>query len=285
MIKFYINSYNAYLKIKDIPILGRFFVFNLSFFSDMPEEKQNVVSKSLRYGDATAKETLAGRFDGLDDVLIQKIGDAYELHDVGVSNGTTSLELLENLKMSGKNGELYISDKFAKLSVQRGFCQKVFALDGCLLSVYCAGVYLDRRLNWVFPVSRYLFYLFAMLPDNSSQKKIVWTLSPSVLSCVKAKKLKFIDYDVFNTRIKRKFTVVRCMNLLNLTYFKESDITMAIRNIVYSLEDGGLFLVGRTKSGGMNCASFYKKRDGRLYLEEKYNGGSEVDVLIESMED
>src|SRR5262249_20952397 len=95
-----------------------------------------IVSELFVDGARISKETAVGRFQDLDEVLIGCLGDvpAAVIHDVAVSSGITSLELLHRLRAGGCSPKIFISDKFSRcIYVQRGFIAGLYDTEGTLL--------------------------------------------------------------------------------------------------------------------------------------------------------
>ena len=79
------------------------------------------------------------------------------------------------------------------------------------------------------------------------------------------------------------FSFVRCMNLLNLSYFPRDSIGLALRNVVESLKEGGVLQIGRTHPDGVSHAGFYRKRGTRLQLLHEVGSGTELREVIHTL--
>ena len=73
------------------------------------------------------------------------------------------------------------------------------------------------------------------------------------------------------------------MNVLNLIYFSEQQIIFAVKNLLDSLEDDGILLIGRTSLDGINNATFYKKNSNKLYSIKSVYNGYEHDYIINNL--
>ena len=67
-----------------------------------------------------------------------------------------------------------------------------------------------------------------------------------------------LSYDIFPTSLPDRFIFVRCMNVLNLGYFKLDAIRRALSLLKHFLKDQGILLLGRTLPDGTNASSFTK---------------------------
>lgn len=231
------------------------------------------VMRDIATRDAPTKNTAHNRFLNLDKELVKiLIGSEMELsvHDMSVSNGTTSVELLKTLSKNGLNIDMTISDKYSGLTA--------------INYNWFTDIYFDDRGNYYGSrFLRFLFYYEAnFIPRTDLEHKpakCIGLLHSSVNKLIDLNHLKFIYYDVFETKPDITFDVVRCMNLLNFSYFSEAQIVNGIRNIMSSVKEGGLFVVGRTNVD-INNATIYQKRNGDLICIKTIGVGTEIDSLI-----
>ena len=286
MIKVAISKVDRFLRLQSIPALGHLFVFYLPAIVEVEDEAvQETLFRALRYGDSTGKATEAGRFRDLDQDTVDLMVEPFSLHDVGVSSGVTSLDLLKRLKGAEKEGVLTISDKFAEMAVSRGrVITRVYDGWSKLRCLYIFGIQCDPGLSWWFPISKLVFYPFAVLQDSAPKTRLL-LLAGAVLKALHGHDVEYVRYDVFETRLDEKFTFVRCMNLLNLSYFSEDRILMGLRNMRNSLRQGGVLLVGRTIGEAKNAASFFRRQGELLISIRESHGGFEARHVVERLND
>jgi hypothetical protein len=236
---------------------------------------------------ALSKETAAGRFRDLDDLLIdltQQVSNTV-IHDVGVSNGITSLELLERFHARALWPTFYISDKFARcLCVQRGPVTRIYDSYGTLIQGRVGILLADPQASWRFAVSRLLFFLLARAKPRLSQSKVVEMLlySRSVKDALEAGAMTHLDYDVFSSYVDIKFDVVRCMNTITRKYFTRDRIRDALSNLGRSLKPSGLLLVGRTLPNARNDATVFRLVADRFVPLLVVNEGADIhDIVVD----
>jgi hypothetical protein len=245
---------------------------------------RDYVYSRLFTGGGTSKQTAAGRFQDLDAVIVSlahkdKIN---VVHDIAVSSGVTSLELLSALRGSGLPVSLNISDKYASyVAAGRGLVSIIDA-DGALVEMYLCGVLAKRDVSKYFVLTRFLYWLLADVARHIPQKPFV-LFDPKVIEQIERGSIQHINYDVFDTSMTSTFTFVRCMNLLNLDRFSSSKVADALRNIVASLRIGGVLQIGRTMSDGANMAGFYLKTDRGLKLLREVGNGTELRDLLDRL--
>jgi hypothetical protein len=245
---------------------------------------RNYVYSRLFTGGGTSKQTAAARFQDLDAVsasLAHK-DKINVVHDIAVSSGVTSLELLTALRRCGLAVSLSISDKYASYVAVGRRLVSIIDADGALVEMYLCGVLAKRDVSKYFVLTRFLYWLLADVARHTPQKPFV-LFDPKVIEQIERGSIQHINYDVFETSMTSTFTFVRCMNLLNLDRFSSTQVADALRNIVASLRIGGVLQVGRTMSDGANMAGFYLKTDRGLKLLREVGNGTELRALLDKL--
>jgi hypothetical protein len=238
--------------------------------------------KSFYVDNKTSKETRAGRFAELDDLAVSFLKSDSEnlIHDVGVSSGITSVELYDKLVVAGCRFKLFVSDKFARFhATGDAFC-RIYDGNDVLTRAYLFSLLSDEKLHWKHFISKYSFALLKRLPRASRPARQIVLYDPRLSKLIKEGRVAEIEYDIFNTTLDSQFTFVRCMNLLNRSYFSPAEISRAIHNLRSSLVEDGVLQVGRTNLQGANEASFFRKVQNRLVPAGDINKGSEIKGLV-----
>jgi hypothetical protein len=268
-----------------IPLLRKFLVYR----TDAMPELRNAAARDYAYGafftaNATSKQTSAGRFGDLDR-LTGSIITEHKLdviHDVGVSSGVTSLDLYRTLATIGMPLTFHISDKYAVYRCAGRCPARIIDAQGSVRELYVCGLLGKPDVSFKFPVTRFLYWWLADRPIRGPVRSFV-LFDHEVLEHIQKGLLRRIDYDVFTTRMPCSFSFVRCMNLLNLDYFPRESIEIALRNLVDSLQEGGVLQIGRTHPDGTNRAAFYRKHGTRLEMLQEFGSGTELRELIERL--
>jgi len=265
----------------EFPVLKYFFVVHIDRLRAIDSEK--IIENFFRFlyvTDGPSKQTKQGRFATLNENAAKYLHDGeIKVHDVGVSNGITSLELNQYLAKMGKNAKLTISDKFSRFTVKKGRVTKVYDADNNLMFGYIFGAVASKNMKTFF-ISKWLFSMLERFSDG----KDIYTISlfhPMVMNAIEANELKEIEYDIFTSKNACEYDFVRCMNVLNLGYFGSEMNVVGLRNLVDSLKENGLLLVGRTSQNGEQNATFYRKEQDRLKVLEHINAGTEIQHLAE----
>jgi hypothetical protein len=88
-----------------------------------------------------------------------------------------------------------------------------------------------------------------------------------------------LEEDILSPADLGTFDAIRAANVLNLCYFSESEIRQMLKAIASRLVPGGLLLVARTEEG-INHATMFSLRDGRLTPVGALNRGSEIAHMV-----
>jgi hypothetical protein len=281
MLKFCISEAGSFRLLQTIPWIRHFFVFALPALPKVRHTDSGVELYSfVRYGDVTGKNTYKGRFSDVDRTTLELVNEPFVFHDVAVSSGITSCELFETICLSGKAGSFVVSDKFSEVDVSPGVITRVYDNGGKLLNAYAFGILFDPKLSWFYFISKLLYFPISLITDSGRKHKVSLFI-PRLLDYIESGKIRYLPYDVFKTRLKEEFTVIRCMNILIPSYFSEAQIIQGIVNIRESLKEGGILLIGRTTVDNVHLASFFRKERGLLVSFLEINGGTEIRHIIE----
>jgi hypothetical protein len=284
MFKLALKNEDLFSRFSQHPILRRFVVFRVDCLSNIRDPI--LASRLCQYiytGNGTSKQTASGRFRNLDLLAADFLTHELNLiHDVGVSSGVTSVELYSVLRDRGIPFKLMVSDKFSRFFFRGTMVRRIYAVDKTPLCAY-VGICADRKYSWKFPISKILFTLIWAFEKSSSPFGEISLFDFRLLELIRKGHVDELSFDIFSTSLPDRFTFVRCMNVLNLSYFKPDAISGALALLKSSLKDQGILLLGRTMPDGANAASFYRKVSGNFELIRDLNGGSEISHLVNSI--
>jgi len=244
-----------------------------------PSLAARIISEFFVDGRQISKETVPGRFLDLDGILADLLRGVPNpvIHDIAVSTGITSLELLDRLQAEGTLPRLYISDKFARCRyVQRGPVARLYDTQGELLYAHLGVVLADPRASWLFPVSRVLFRVLEATTPCTAGGMEFFLYDRSVSDALASGRLAHLDYDIFRGCVDIQFDVIRCMNTITRKYVTPQRAAQALINLRRSLKPHGLLLVGRTLPSGRNDATLFRLKDGRFLPEHVVNDGADI---------
>lgn len=201
--------------------------------------------------------------------------------DVGVSDGVTSLELIE--KLAGNFDKFFVTDKTFELSYVKDEGRLYF--------------YNEEGKCTIMSSKKLVIYAdtMAWIPFRWIANRILRGAPPCVVPCAKKLRLMqpdlydmarkdsriiFREYDVFSTWPGPIADIIKVANLLNLDYFEETQIRKAIVNICKAVKEKGKVVVIDNRADGMECISIFKKSGGKLCLDRDVNGGCHTRDII-----
>jgi len=265
-----------------IPFLKHFFILKITpNFQNITDE--TVLTKfytNVYVTSKTSKQTKQNRFAEIESTVLKYVKKTNNIiHDLAVSNGITSLDLFDYLKLNNIDFKLHISDKYSKIYVKQNLITRIFDAEHKFVYGYF-GCLLAMDKIYYFPLTRLLFKLLQRIKSPQNYSYDLMLFHPEVLKKINQNQIYCLDYDIFETVIYDKFSFVRCMNILNLGYFETNKIISALQNIKLSLKEDGVLLVGRTIKNIENKVSFFVKKNNTFQLLEDINGGSEIKDLV-----
>jgi hypothetical protein len=279
-----LTNANLYLKLKKVPLLGDFFTLKITSIGQLGARELSDFISDIYLPNKTFLMTQEGRFEEIDDITVKYLEGNPEniIHDIAVSCGVTSLDLFN--KMNGKvNFNLFISEKNSELFLKGRHICRVYDGEDNLLWGYFFFLFASDQAAWKFPLTKILYKFIDHLPD-AGRAKTVSIFDKRMEALLKKKRIKKIQYDIFNTVLAQKFSYIRCMNLLNLCYFSSDQLFSAVKRMISSLKEDGILQIGRTDvETGKNRVSFLRKKNGKLVIMKEVNGGTEIMRIISSL--
>lgn len=248
------------------------------------------------------KRTYANRFETFDLQVLNYLQQQFTpeqmitFHDVGVSDGRTSVDFFTKIIMRLPNVHYTASDYNPKVYVIEQNELKVTVSQSCKVIeiVYPPFVFNAARPDryWYEPLNRLLqtFIEFTMVTPllkkyNSGdiQKKEILLFCPRALELAKSNSgFKLAQYDIL-TDFPHKQNVIRAMNVFNSTYFSRSEFISILRNIHTGLHNNGFLITGSNQNSDSDVHGgiFQKKGDGFVNIL-KSGTGSPIQELIDN---
>lgn len=240
------------------------------------------------------KRTMPRRLRESESVLCRLLtggssNKALDVLDVGASDGTTTVELLQALSRvisSGTQGCLadltltlhrYRVGPFVEYRTTRG--EPVLARFGML------GLRLPRsprRLDWISTLLARLYLMLAWLRRHLRQTGTISLVNPVARS---AARLEALELDILsrNDSLHAQFDVIRVSNLLSDENFTASQLQSALSNLHSYLRDGGYLLVSRNEIGRESeteRGSVWRKQSEGFVTAEEFGGGSDIGRIV-----
>lgn len=205
--------------------------------------------------------------------------------DIGCADGSSSWETHQTLRRQGVALQTCCADRDTfLLSGRAGLLE--FFYTGSMEPFLCrvAGIFMLR----LYPeqhrdflskkLAAVLRRYFARKGLNGDAERI--SLKNPLLDA--SPDLSYERCDVFEKRadFQERFDVVRCANLLNLSYFSEAEILSALKTLSGYLKEGGYLIVSKSDDQEVESGVLAQKKEGTLQVREAFNQGSEISRLI-----
>jgi SAM-dependent methyltransferase len=252
----------------------------------------------LRNG--VSKHTHSRRFDEFDRLSFAAIdahfpaGPNLRVHDIAVSDGRTCSGLYNHLNdRYGEGLDFLASDPARYLYIlKRAHSANRLIIDDrqqVLQIITPPFVFLVVRPESLklYPLNHLLRHLVTALyarpllkAHNARSPGI--ELAQMDLLCQECRtyireqrNFRFESYDVL-AGSNELFDIIRAMNILNPSYFSKEQLQRAVKNILQSLREGGLFVTGSNAGAGtvVNGAIYKKTQNGMARIEVSGNGST-----------
>ena len=268
------------------------------------------VIRSVRLSSGICRTTYRSRFDDLDAVAQRVLERTYsadrplELHDLAGSDGLLSLHWADRVyaafpraRMTASDVTLYFTEAVARSGetyilepsgrpIQYTRPPFVVSVDVHEPVAYplnvLARAWARRRLGDLRLCSADLRW--NGVPDDQVISRGGWNfrqiplVHPEVLSLARSGRFRVLQVDAFSLP-PSKYDVIRAMNLYQPTVFAPEKIHQGVRSGLDSLNDGGIFIAGRTLEleGQRNDVSIFQKAGGRVQVLNRLGKGFEFE--------
>lgn len=165
----------------------------------------------------------------LADDLVYSLVREFEsprIMEVGVSDGSSALGILENRKMFG---DVVLTDRYNRFYYQRRLAGRLFHDGDGNPQLFKLGF-----LSFDVPSPAY---------DQQRNLVPIETANPVLRREFGITGIR--RFDMFVDRLEDEVQIMKCANLLNCSYFSDKDILGAVDNLGRSLVDGGYLVVSQ----------------------------------------
>ncbi len=207
-------------------------------------------------------------------------GERRRILDAGVSDGVTSLELIERL---GDGFErFYATDRRIEVSYMRRRGKLYFyeASGACVLVSTRRWIVYRSPGGWL-PFRWMARWCLSRAPRASYERLDRLSLvQPELRALAKTDdRIVIRCYDVFDPWDGELLDLVKVANLLNPAYFEDKQIRRAVVCLGSALREGGRLYITDNRRGRREKFSVLRRDGSRLVLENRVEGGSEVTEL------
>ncbi len=252
------------------------------------------------------KRTYIKRFEQFDLMILEYLQNIFKseeylvIHDAGVSDGRTALDLFNKIAMIFPNCKYIASDYNAKVYIiTKNKCQVTMSHTGKMLEiVWPPFVFNTIRLNrfiLFYPINYLISFIVKLLvvspmmkayKAHKLQAKELMLFAPKVLYCAKHNPHFLLQQHDLSQAFKEqaKINMMRVMNVLNPSYFSKNELSIIINNIYAALTMDGLFITGSNQNPGsiVDGGIYQKTIKGFKQLAISGNG-SPVATLIDQL--
>ena len=267
---------------------------------------QEQILNRLSVNNGVFKFTASDRFDAFDQEVIREIAEHFpadqvlQLHDMGVSDGRTSIPLFEKLqKIYGERLQFLSSDYAPYLfSVRENGSKKRIIVNenNEIMQIVCPPfvfftVHPESKI--LYPINFILrklierFYAVPLLKryvqgdDPEIETHQVTLLCPDFQNLVKRHNNLYFEQRDIMEPLQKNYHVIRAMNLLNKAYFPDDFLRQAVESVKASLYDNGLFIVGSNKEQGTPVeGGIYQKQADKMICLYRSGQGAAVEPFI-----
>ena len=264
--------------------LNLFFIEDLRKLISIEYKNQEEFSQliSLMRINKSWKSTGSLRHSEKDKIILNYLqGEKTVFLDIGVSDGITSFELIDN--MNNKFKKYYVTDLFFNVGFLEHNKEIFFYLPHtkmCFMIVSNNFTFYRDIKSIIFPLNWISGLKFLRCPQYDENKiKNLNILNPLMLNLRKKnKKIKILEWDLFKDWNNERPDFIKLANVLNRVYFNNRQICNAINNLRNILKNRGyLILIENRKIAKW---SIFRKENSKLKLVSHGNGGSEIEHLV-----
>jgi hypothetical protein len=265
---------------------------------------QEAILNQFLVSNGAFKRTSKNRMGQFDDTTMETLRELASMrqrcvvHDMAVSDGRTSCDLFAKLSEEfGSALDFYATDVCLKVTAlkERGKRTTLVVDDqgNVLQLIFPPFVFRMRKAeSWLYPINRIVRLVLMRTSmkrtlnlhrnhDSTVEYRQIFLLCREARSLVtNQSNFRIEAYDVFD-KPPRSYSVVRAMNIFNRSYFPDSAIAKAVRNVFESLDEGGAFITGSNGDAGSTVdGAIYVKDRGKFAAVCKSGNGSQVNHII-----
>ncbi|HJU25505.1 MAG TPA: hypothetical protein VJ722_02400 [Rhodanobacteraceae bacterium] len=248
--------------------------------ADISPQKFTEVIAAVKI-DGVFKTTSARRYPETTRLLADmRFASPPVIVDVGASDGSTSLDVIETMKFS----RYYVTDRYIEAhacSTENG----VFFSDADFIPFMYANrffvVYNDAR-QAAWPFSWLVTRLFSRFDASKCRKtQRLRLVNPRLVSRLGDGVIRLERYSIFEEWPFEKADLVIAANILNRGYFSDAELAGALRNLRSSMRESARLAIIENRPAEQS--SIFRLEGGRFVLEREVGAGSDIKPLVVSL--
>lgn len=216
--------------------------------------------------------------------LVKRESGTNSFLDVGASDGSTSFYTHTYLKNKGINIKTVSTDKYTTLFYSRDFFFRYYFTED-YVPILCIvmnrfSIHLYKHIDLI---SNLLAKRLIIEFNNRKlllRKYVFDLIHPEIIT---DDLFRYESLDVFkiNHKYLNKFNIIRCSNLLQLSYFDKSQIINAIKLLQLYLMDNGFLIITRIESNDMEESGVVLQKNSKvLRIIHRFTSNSEIETII-----
>lgn len=179
--------------------------------------------------------------------------DSVRLLDVGVSDGSASVHLLQALK----NLDVALLTDLHPVLFRRGYAWLQLFLDGQrrILGIKLLGLYLNLSLDRTLDPAPF---------------QTIETANPLLSENYGISSIR--SFNAFTDFLTKPVQIIKCANILNRAYFPDADLRKAVGNLSRSLVPGGVVIISHNNGKYAEGEAYFalqRQGDTLVLVEEK----------------
>lgn len=243
------------------------------------------------------KRTYQNRFEAFDRAVVNRLKTFTPpriFHDCGVSDGRTALDFFEQIVSVFPDIQYFASDYQPSVFVlEKGKLKVTLSHSGTVLEILCAPFAFNKVKRDSFrhyPLNHLIRFCIEKLWVNSLvekyhqgllQAKELPLFAPKVLQKARTDQRFQLGHHDLLQPFKERACIIRAMNVLNPSYFCESELTQIIRNIFDGLNHKGVLITGSNQEAGTIVHGGLYQKDGNGFKKIFTSGeGSPIEALL-----
>ena len=245
----------------------------------------------LRLPNGTYKTTAHRRLSALDQWLVAQLRQReFQMLDVAVSSGVTTLDLLDACAAAGFHASVTACDLWVNARIRRILPGVELLLDsqGHVLQVSTPAGVKGRPHDPGGSVARRALAGVFVALERFCRTEGHGSPSSDLPVRLVSRRLRdrayveVVEHDLFQRRPdwSAQFDLVRAANILNPDYFDDAQIAEVVRSLGTYLRIGGRLLVARTDERNETAASLFERTDFGFRLGGRYGQGSVVEAVV-----
>lgn len=244
-----------------------------------PELFRTIMSQV--YIGGTIKITGTNRHPEADDLLVRNVDvTGMAIADIGASDGSTSLDLMEKLP---DFGSYTIADLHLTISAVRvGRRWAFFDVDGaCVMISGRRAVAWPGQSSWVRAAYLPTIRTAVKLSPNARDIQLI---NPAVRRrMAEDSRISTKIHDVFTVWPNPKPDVIKVANLLRRLYFPDHQLLEGLNALTTSLPEGGHLLIAENPRGGdlTHRGGLYRRSGGKLIVVAQTDPQPELAPMID----